>query len=206
MSLGKQSKQRRERVMRCIVLDGMGVIFRAADDVAALLIPFVHESGGVDDDERIRSTYIDASLGLIGADDFWHAVGLTPGFEDEYLSGHSLVPGVMEFLQRARDNSMPVWCLSNDVARWSQKLRVSLGIDGLLSGVVISSEARARKPSRAIYQRFLDQSGYVGKDILFVDDRMQNVEAALAAGIPSVIFSAGTGYQLLARQVFGDTR
>ena len=32
--------------MKCLVLDAMGVIFSAADDVAELLIPFIAEHGG----------------------------------------------------------------------------------------------------------------------------------------------------------------
>jgi FMN phosphatase YigB (HAD superfamily) len=190
--------------MRCVVLDAMGVIFSAADDVADLLIPFVCASGGIVDAEAIKSTYIDASLGVISADEFWIAVGLEPTAEDEYLSKHSLVPGVTEFLRMAKDKDIPTWCLSNDVDRWSRKLRTSLEIDGLLSGAVISSEVRSRKPSPAIYQCLLDRSGYRATDIFFVDDREKNVEAALAMGIPSVKFSPGMGYPLLARQVFGN--
>ena len=115
--------------MRCVVLDAMGVIFRAADDVADLLIPFVRAYGGALDAEAIQSTYIDASLGVISADEFWIGVGLDPSVEDEYLSKHALVPGVRDFLVMARDKDIPVWCLSNDVGRWSRKLRTSFEID-----------------------------------------------------------------------------
>jgi FMN phosphatase YigB (HAD superfamily) len=182
----------------------MGVIFSAADDVEELLIPFVRASGGILDAEVIRSRYIDASLGAISADEFWFAVGLNPTVEDEYLSKHSLMLGVKDFLQLAKDTVIPVWCLSNDVDRWSRNLRTSLEIDALLSGAVISSEVKSRKPSPAIYQCLLERSGYHAGDILFVDDREKNVEAALAMGIPCVKFSRATGYPLLARQVFGN--
>lgn len=190
--------------MRCVVLDAMGVIFNASDDVVELLIPFVSASGGTVDAESIKLAYLDASLGVISADEFWIGVGLKPSVEDEYLSKHSLVPGVREFLRTVNDRNLPVWCLSNDVDRWSRKLRKSLEIDGLLSGAVISSEVRSRKPSPAIYQCLLDRSGYRAEDIFFVDDREKNVDAALAMGIPSVTFSLGTGYSLLAHQVFGS--
>jgi hypothetical protein len=129
----------------------MGVIFSAADDIAELLIPFACASGGTVDAEAIRSTYVDASLGVIGAGEFWIAVGLKPTAEDKSLSQHSLILGVKEFLQGAKDTRIPVWCLSNDIDRWSRKLRTSLGIDGLLSDAVISSEVQCRKPSPAIY-------------------------------------------------------
>lgn len=55
--------------MKCLVLDAMGVIFQAADDVVELLIPFVTEYGGEED--VVQSAYLDASLGRISADEFW---------------------------------------------------------------------------------------------------------------------------------------
>jgi putative hydrolase of the HAD superfamily len=111
--------------LRCVVLDVMGVIFEAADDVAELLVPFVGASGGSDDAGWVETKYLEASLGVISADDFWTSVGLTPAAEDPYLRGHSLVPGAMDFLGRARGANVSVWCLSNDVDRWSRKLRAS---------------------------------------------------------------------------------
>ena len=152
----------------------------------------------------MRCVVLDAMGAIFSANEFWIAVGVQPTVEDEYLSKHSLVPGVRECLRTAKDKSIPVWCLSNDVDRWSRKLRTSLEIDGFLSGAVISSEVKSRKPSPAIYQCFLDRSGYRARDIVFVDDREKNVEAALAMGIRSVTLSPGTGYSLLARQVFGN--
>ena len=41
-----------------VVLDGMGVLYREADDVEALLIPFVREHGGIDDPLAIRGRYV----------------------------------------------------------------------------------------------------------------------------------------------------
>ena len=130
----------------CVALDAMGVLFRAADDVAELLIPFVRNRGGVEDAGAIQSAYVDASLGAITADAFWRNVGLRPSLEDEYLSGHALMPGAREILRLANDRGVPVWVLSNDVERWSRKLRDSFAIERWLSGSVISSDATARKP------------------------------------------------------------
>jgi HAD superfamily hydrolase (TIGR01509 family) len=185
----------------CVVLDAMGVMFAAADDVEDLLIPFVASCSGAADAQRIRSAYLAASLGAISADEFWTAVGLSPAAEDDYLTRHTLVDGVMRFLQTAKDAGIPVWCLSNDVARWSAKLRASFGLDQLLSGSVISSDARSRKPDAAIYRRLLDCCGEAPADILFVDDRKKNVLAARALGIASIEFDPQSGYRALAAQI-----
>ena len=186
--------------MQCVVLDGMGVIFKAADDVAELLVPFVEALGG--DPSKVNSAYLDASLGIINADEFWIQVGLDASVEGQYLSRHALFPGAREFLLRAKELSIPVWCLSNDVARWSHTLRTTLGIEALLSGAVISSDVRARKPDSLIYQRFLERSAYPASEVLFFDDRAKNVEAASTLGIRSVCFSASNGFAHVAAAVF----
>jgi putative hydrolase of the HAD superfamily len=190
--------------MKCIALDAMGVIFNAADDVAELLVPFIKDRNKMNTTEEIEALYIEASLGIISPDEFWNKVNLSPDVEDTYLSGHSLVPGVKEFLENARLRNIPVWCLSNDVERWSAKLRVMFGIEELLTGAVISSEARLRKPDSRIYQCFLDRSGYKPSEVLFVDDRIRNVEAAAEMGINTILFSKETSYQILTENVFAS--
>ena len=52
----------------CLVLDAMGVLFCAADDVAELLIPFIRSAGGEADPRVIEAAYLEASLGRIDAD------------------------------------------------------------------------------------------------------------------------------------------
>lgn len=175
-------------IPHCIALDVMGVIFSAADDVAELLIPFVLERGGTTDCDQIRSAYHKASLGHLDADSFWVSVGLTSACEDEYLARHALTPGALSFLERAKSASLPVWCLSNDVARWSTKLRERFALNELLVGAVISGEVGVRKPAAEIYSILLQRSGYAAHEVLFIDDRQTNVDAAAALGIRALRF------------------
>jgi HAD superfamily hydrolase (TIGR01509 family) len=189
-------------VTRCIVLDAMGVIFRAADDVAELLIPFVARNGGTADATIVAAAYIDASLGRIDADAFWQRVGLDAGVEDAYLATHGLMPGVDAFIASARRARLPVWCLSNDVARWSAKLRTRFGLDRALAGAVISSEVGCRKPDAAIYCALLARCERRADEVSFIDDRPANVAAAAALGIRSHLFGAG-GFAALAEPIFG---
>lgn len=188
---------------RCLVLDAMGVIFAAADDVAELLIPFIRSAGGETDAAAIDAAYLEASSGNIDADTFWARVGLDPTVEPDFLATHSLAPGAAEFLALARRHEMPIWCLSNDVGRWSRRLRERLGVEALLAGAVISSDVRIRKPDRGIYEHLLAVTGYRPAELLFVDDRAKNIAAANALGIPAVQFTADYGYARLAPELFG---
>lgn len=186
----------------CLVLDAMGVLFAAADDVAEILIPFVRSAGGEKDAQTIESLYLEASLGVIDPDAFWVRVGLDPAVEDAYLSQHRLVPGAREFLSSALQAGLPVWCLSNDVGRWSRRLRQKLGIAPMLAGAVISSDVKVRKPDRGIYERLLVETGRRPAELLFVDDRARNVASAAALGIPAIEFTGPHIYRELSAKLF----
>lgn len=196
-------REGRDVNIECVVLDAMGVVFRAADDVAEVLVPFVRKRGGVEDVGAIEAAYLDASRGSITADAFWLKVGLSPSLEDDYLSGHALAPGAREFLALASDMDTPVWLLSNDVERWSRKLRSAFALNAWLCGAVISSDAAARKPDAAIYRYFMHRSGYDAPAILFVDDREKNVAAAAALGIHALQFGVNTGFASLTPHLRG---
>ena len=180
--------------MPCLVLDAMGVIFEAADDVGELLIPFIAEKSGGCNEATIQAAYLEASLGHISADEFWKRAGVAASLEDEFLSLHALNPGIVELLDWCRDREIPVWCLSNDVGRWSKKLRSRLHIEHYLQGSVISGDAGLRKPDRRIYQMLVQASGFPAEDLLFVDDRQQNRLAARELGIESILQDATTGF------------
>ena len=164
--------------MSCLVLDAMGVIFKSADDVAELLMPFIVEKSGHVDGEAVQSAYLEASLGKISPDEFWRQVNVPPELEEEFLSRHSLMPGAREIMLQAKHRGISIWCLSNDVGRWSEKLRKNLGIERYLSGSIISGEVGFRKPGKEIYQILLDSCGCQVEEILFVDDRESNVLAS----------------------------
>jgi hypothetical protein len=86
-------------LVRIIVLDAMGVIFSLGNDDRDLLCPFVEEKGGTKDVSKIEMLYNSASLGNMSSAEFWKAVGLDPGFEDEYLQRYGLMDGLILFLE-----------------------------------------------------------------------------------------------------------
>ena len=110
--------------MKTLVLDAMGVIFVAGDDVVELLCPFVHEHGGIVDDGQIEALYNDASLGRLSARRFWEQVQVDPTLEDNYLRRHRLSIGLREFLRDAKARVDSIWCLSNDVSEWSRSFAI----------------------------------------------------------------------------------
>ena len=177
----------KERRKPILVLDAMGVMYRARDDVAELLIPFL-QARGIRDVEKIERLYIEASLGKCSSDSFWGAFNLDPILADEFLAGHELTPGLLACLSQVQSNVEGVWCLSNDVSEWSKQLRSKFDLDRHFNGFVISGEVGARKPNRAIFDELLKRSGTAAKDAVFVDDRLENLSAAAELGFRTVLF------------------
>lgn len=58
----------------------------------------------------------------------------------------------------------------------------------LFDGIVVSGEEHVIKPEPEIYYRLLDRYGLRADECLFIDDNQQNIEAARALGIASVLF------------------
>jgi HAD superfamily hydrolase (TIGR01509 family) len=179
--------------MPTLVLDAMGVIYAAADDVVELLCPFIRERGGLADDARIDELYREASCGRLTAEEFWRQVGVDGGDEDAYLRRHALVPGLVEFLAAVKPEVSGLWCLSNDISQWSRKLRERLQLERYFDGWVISGDVGARKPDLAIYRRLLAAARAKAEDVIFVDDRSANLDAARSLGFQTILFAPRGG-------------
>lgn len=175
--------------MKTLVLDAMGVIYSVGDDVGELLCPFIAEKGGLRDAEQINLLYRAASLGQISAKEFWEAVSLNPEFEEEYLRRHSLTDGLLDLLQSVHLHGCPIWCLSNDLSEWSRKLKDRFGLARFVSGFVVSGDVGVRKPDRAIFECLLQRTGTKPEEIVLVDDRIANLDAAAEIGIRTVLFA-----------------
>lgn len=173
---------------RFIALDAMGVIYRAGDDVVELLIPFIGELNGESAPSHIEQQYLEASRGNMSARDFWLSVGVPPESEDAYLMGHKLIDGLIEYLNWARSIGYGIGCISNDLSVWSGKLREKFELCSFISPWIVSADIGVRKPERRIYQAFLAAADVRPDDVLFIDDRIKNLDAAKELGIKTVMF------------------
>ena len=193
--------------LRAVVLDAMGVIYSVGDDVRDLLCPFIAEKGGCRDTERVWELYLTASLGRLSSLEFWNAVDVDPGLEDEYLQRHTLTDGLLDFLQKMNRRGHEIWCLSNDLSEWSRKLRIRFGLHEYIAGFVISGDVGSRKPDPSIFRRFITQSHRSPRDAIFVDDSQKNLDSAAVLGFETILFkptsNLAVGTHKLA-MTFGD--
>ena len=174
-----------------LALDAMGVIYRVGDDLRDLLIPFIIGRGGTV--EGLPEIYRAVCRGETGADEIWRCAGLSSEVEDDHLAQLELTPGVLGFLDRARARFEIVAGLSNDVSRWSRKLRARFGLDALVSPWIVSGDVGYRKPSPEIYAALLAATRARPDEVLFIDDRIANVTAARALGIEAMLYDPTGG-------------
>jgi HAD superfamily hydrolase (TIGR01509 family) len=176
--------------IEAVALDAMGVIYRVADDLRDLLIPFLRGKGCTVPDDDIIAAYRACYRDGAPARTIWERAGVAPALEDEYLAGYELNPGVIDFLDSIRRASIPVYGLSNDLGEWAVRRRQLLGVEDYFAGWVISSEVRAVKPQQAIYQHLVDLLPCVPDRCVFVDDRQANLDGAKVVGLQGVLFSS----------------
>jgi putative hydrolase of the HAD superfamily len=181
----------RKRI-QVVVLDAMGVLYREADDVESILIPFVREHGGVDDPLAIRGRYGDASLGRHTTRELWSLLGVAGDaaqLDRDYVERFELSAGVHEFLDAMDQRDIAVAGLTNDVAEWSTLARARFGLDRRIDPWIVSGEVGARKPDDPIFVALAQALGVPLRACLLVDDRADNLAAGKAHGMATVQFA-----------------
>ncbi|GAA2265199.1 hypothetical protein GCM10010145_43240 [Streptomyces ruber] len=91
---------------------------------------------------------------------------------------------VVALLRRIREH-MPLVLVTN-APLWVESDLESLGLTGLAHHVVSSARVGVAKPDPAIYEIAAARAGTDAERCLFVDDRTENVEAAVALGMTGV--------------------
>lgn len=126
-----------------------------------------------------------------------------PHYRDEILAyrehfGHSLVgpiEGAVQILRELHAADVPLFALTN----WSRELfpvaRARFDFLGLFADIVVSGEEGIAKPDPRIFQLLAERMTHVGglQQAVFVDDRLDNVQAATAAGMDGVRFAGADG-------------
>ncbi|MFI8433587.1 HAD family hydrolase [Streptomyces sp. NPDC079020] len=95
-------------------------------------------------------------------------------------------PAVVSLLRRARTR-VPLVLVTNASLQLDDDL-ASLGLMDLADEIVSSAVEGVAKPDRAIYEIAAARAGVPIQRCLFVDDRQENIDAAVALGMTGVLF------------------
>jgi epoxide hydrolase-like predicted phosphatase len=136
-----------------------------------------------------------AESGQITETVFWRSAGEDLGLSRAQASAlasdawasWSVDPVVLSLVQRARGR-FRVGMLSNATDALETKLRHNYGIADLFDPIINSSRVGVAKPDPAIYQELLKRMHLEPGEIVFIDDRADNIAAAAAMGMHVIWF------------------
>ena len=100
------------------------------------------------------------------------------------------VPGVHALVEALDAKGVPLYAITNFSADfWPPFHERERAFFRRFRDIVVSGEVKLLKPDPAIYYLSLDRFGLRPRDVLFVDDRMINVDAAEAIGMRGHLFT-----------------
>lgn len=197
-------------MIKVVIFDVMGVIFKVGDDTNDLLIPYI-QSIKKCPAEKLRKLYHEASLGIISPRDFWAQAGFEDGeiqaVQDRYLNNHLTFDNEFTACASKLKSRYTLAILSNDIAEWSAFLRRKHNIDAFIPDecAFISSDLRLRKPDPEMYAKALSSLAVQAHECVFIDDSPERVDAASKLGITAMLFNReGYMYNGLQMRSFGD--
>ncbi len=96
-----------------------------------------------------------------------------------------------EMVEQLKENQIVVGLLSNVDNRYVNLIR-NFGFYEPFDPCLLSCEIGLEKPDPKIYELLLEKLPYSPEEIVFIDDKAENIEAARAFGIDGIVFeSAG---------------
>ncbi|KAI0841508.1 Haloacid dehalogenase-like hydrolase-domain-containing protein [Hypoxylon sp. FL0890] len=113
---------------------------------------------------------------------------------DSLQSDHTIVSFLWEL---KKDPAIQVHAMSNVGKEDFEELATKLDWP-LFDQVFTSAAAGMRKPELGFYRHVLEKIGIAGNQVVFIDDKEENVQAARALGIRGLIFGDSTVHTLRA--------
>ncbi|HOA22816.1 MAG: HAD family phosphatase [Aggregatilineales bacterium] len=185
---------------RAVIFDWGGVLMRTEDYSprhawdARLGMPTGHVESVVHGIEAWQQ----AQRGEISVDAYWQAVGRELGLDGQALaelragfySGDRLNTALVELIRDLRTRGVLIGLLSNNTPDLTDAL-LEHQVHNLFDAQVISAEIGVMKPDPRPYELILQKLDVQPADALFVDDFIENVEAARTVGMAAVHYRPG---------------
>ena len=95
---------------------------------------------------------------------------------------------IFDELHRA---GVPLYAITNFAADTFREAQRRFAVLNRFRGIVCSGEIGVIKPDPAIYQRLAADHRVDLATALFIDDSQKNVDGAIAAGLPAILFTDG---------------
>ena len=108
--------------------------------------------------------------------------------EIDHASWRNINPGTVALMEDVKKAGYTLGILSNmphDFLAWARK---NIPVFSLPHTSLFSCEVSLVKPEKAIYEKLLSLLGLEGREIVFFDDSMKNIESARTLGIEAFLW------------------
>lgn len=110
-----------------------------------------------------------------------------PGLKATMHSGYAYLDGMEDLLAALKQRQVPMYALSN-YPKWVDIIEAKLKLSRFMGLQFISYRMGVRKPDSEAYLTPCRALEVPAQDCMFVDDRLENVEAAASLGMRAVHF------------------
>ena len=114
--------------------------------------------------------------------------------KDTFLDNYRYLDGIPEILTDLNQHKVPCYVLSN-YPIWFEALNKKLHLQQYMKRMFVSYDIGIRKPDLGIYEYVLQNVDVEAEQILFIDDRFENCQAAAQLGMQYVHFQSVSGLQ-----------
>jgi len=133
--------------------------------------------------------FVEYESGRLSTEQFYEEVRHITGFRGSLAEfGHCFadifvpIQPMVELHERLRERGLTTYAFSNTNELAAEHIRRSFPFYSTFDGHILSYEHGVMKPDARLYEIVERESGRHGADILYLDDRPENVEAGAARG------------------------
>jgi 2-haloacid dehalogenase len=98
------------------------------------------------------------------------------------------IPGMLEIIQDLKNKGVGVYGLTNWPAETFTEARKRFRTLAAIDNYVVSSSVKLAKPEPEIFQLLLSKYDLKADECVFIDDRKDNVNAAIALGMSGIVY------------------
>jgi len=132
--------------------------------------------------------------GFISRQEFFQEVSATTGFAGtleefgEFFGGiFTEMPAMTALHAALRQQGFPTYIFSNTNDLAVEDIRGKFPFFSNFDGYVFSYEVRSMKPDARIYEALEKLSGRRGSELLYIDDRLENIQAGARRGWQTIL-------------------
>jgi FMN phosphatase YigB (HAD superfamily) len=169
-----------------IAFDLMGVVITEGHFIKNGLMPLLPKDSNY---EEVKEQYVRVITGKMSEQTFWENVypNMPVNFVNSFLNSFQLDPEFKDVID-VLELDYEIGVLSGNLLNWSNFFLNKYGVTSRFNPMVISSEIGASKPSKEIYEAYIQRSKLTAQEIMFVDDSKHYLKPAHDLGMVTVWF------------------